>query len=109
MALAPEPVPTPCTPKRAWWAKDDSVELVGDTVGALLARRTASHPDRVALVGVPHGSGQQLRLTYKQLFDEAARVATALAGLTEHGDYVALWAPNVIEWPIVQYGAHSFW
>jgi fatty-acyl-CoA synthase/long-chain acyl-CoA synthetase len=38
------------------------------------------------------------------LFGDACRVATALSGLAERGSYVAIWAPNVIEWPIVQYG-----
>lgn len=84
---------------------DTSVPLVDSTVGGLLAARAAEHPDRLALVGTRHGTGEQARLTYGQLYDEACRVATALAGLTEPGDFVALWAPNVVEWPIIEYGA----
>jgi fatty-acyl-CoA synthase len=91
--------------ERACWQADTNVELVDFTVGGLIADRARAHPDRVALVGVRHGSGETVRLTYGQLFDEAGRVATALSRLTERGSYVAIWAPNVVDWPVVQYGA----
>lgn len=90
---------------RAYWEADRSVELVDYTVGGLLADRARRHPDRVAVIGVRHGSAEPVRLSYFQLYDEACRVATALAGLAERGSSVAIWAPNVVEWPIVQYGA----
>ncbi|MDX1888912.1 class I adenylate-forming enzyme family protein [Mycolicibacterium sp. 050158] len=83
---------------------DDSVELIDLTVGQLLAWRARTHADQPAFVGVRH-DGSPARLTYAQLYDEAARVATALTAVTERGDHVALWAPNVLEWPIIQYGA----
>lgn len=91
--------------ERAYRQADTSVDLVDFTIGGLLVDRARACPDRVALVGVRHGTGEQVRLTYAQLVDEAARVATALSGLAERGSYIALWAPNVIEWPVVQYGA----
>lgn len=56
-------------------------------------------------MGVRHDTGATERLTYAELFDEASRVAAALSALTPAGGLVALWAPNVIEWPIIQYGA----
>lgn len=96
---------SPCRLERAFWENDRSGELVDFTVGGLLADRARTHPDRIAIMGVRHGTGEQIRLTYAQLFDEACRTATALSSLAERGSYVAIWAPNVIEWPIVQYGA----
>jgi fatty-acyl-CoA synthase len=86
------------------WEADRSVDLVDFTVGKLLADRAKAHPDRVAIVGVRHGTGEHVRLTYEQLHHEACRVASALAGLAERGSFIAIWAPNVIEWPIIQYG-----
>lgn len=83
---------------------DDSAELVDLTVGQLLIQRAESHAGHLALVGVRH-DGSSARLTYAQLFDEAARVATALSALAERGGFVALWAPNVLEWNIIEYGA----
>jgi fatty-acyl-CoA synthase len=90
---------------RARWDADRSAGLVDFTVGELLADRANAHPDRVAIVGVRHGTGEQTRLTYRQLHDEASRVARVLAGLADPGSFIAIWAPNVIEWPLIQYGA----
>lgn len=90
---------------KAHWPSDDSADLVDHTVGGLLALRSESHGDHLAVVGVRHDDGTEIRLTYAELFDEAARVATALAELVERGGFVAIWAPNVVEWPIIQYGA----
>jgi fatty-acyl-CoA synthase len=91
--------------KRACWDADRSVDLMHVTVGELLTDRANAHPDRVAIVGVRHGTGEQTRLTYKQLHQEACRVASTLARLAEPGSFIAIWAPNVVEWPIIQYGA----
>ncbi|TWG91679.1 fatty-acyl-CoA synthase/long-chain acyl-CoA synthetase [Nocardioides sp. J9] len=84
---------------------DTSVDLIDLTVPALLADRAAAHPDRLALVGTRHGDGAEVRLTYGELYDEAQRVATAIRQLAEPGEHVAIWAPNVVEWVLVQHGA----
>jgi fatty-acyl-CoA synthase/long-chain acyl-CoA synthetase len=90
--------------RRAHLPADDSAALVDLTVGQLLAQRADSHAGQIAIVGVRH-DGSHVRLTYAQLYDEAARVATALSALAERGSYIALWAPNVLEWAVIQYGA----
>ncbi len=100
-AAAPEPAGS----VPAFVAADRSVPLVDDTVGGLLAARASQHPDRDALVGARHGSGASRRLTYAQLLEEAAGVAAALLAVADPGDLVALWAPNVIEWTVIQYGS----
>ena len=105
MSKAGDQVSVETALQRASWEADRRVDLVDFTVGELLANRATAHPDRVAIVGVRHATGEQVRLTYGQLHDEASRVASALAGLAERGSHVAIWAPNVIEWPIIQYGA----
>lgn len=87
------------------WVRDESVQLSDHTVGSLLAQRAHEHPDSLALLGTPHGAGAQRRLTYRELYGEAVRVARALLRLASPGEFVALWAPNVVEWPIIQYGA----
>jgi len=84
---------------------DTAVPLVEITIGGLLRQRAAERPDDTALVGTRHGTGEHVRLTYAELLDEASRAATAIASLADPGDFVALWAPNVVEWPIIEYGA----
>jgi fatty-acyl-CoA synthase len=76
------------------------VALLGDTIGANLAKAVARYPDRDAAVECVTGR----RLTYAQLdaaVDELAR------GLLTHrlraGDRVGIWAPNCIDWMLLQY------
>jgi fatty-acyl-CoA synthase len=76
--------------------------LLGDTIGANLARTIARWPDREAMVDVPSGR----RWTYAAFGRHVDAVATALldSGL-ERGDRVGIWAPNCPEWTLLQYGS----
>jgi fatty-acyl-CoA synthase len=74
--------------------------LLGETIGANLARTVARFGDREAVVD--RGSGR--RLTYAQLADEVSSVARGLlAARVGKGDRVGIWAPNCVEWVLVQY------
>src|SRR5688500_14955230 len=74
--------------------------LIGETIGANLASTVARLPDNEAIV-VVH---QDVRLTYAQFLDAVTEVARGLHGLgIERGDRVGIWAPNCIEWTLVQY------
>ena len=91
--------------RESLWKREETSALAETTIGDALRSAAERVPSRLAFVGNAHGSGEERRLTYAQLLDEARRVAAALGKLARHGEYVALWAPNVIEWPIVLYGA----
>jgi fatty-acyl-CoA synthase len=74
--------------------------LLGETIGANLARTVAAFGDREALVDVPTGR----RWTYAEFdlaVDEVAR--GLLARGIDKGDRVGIWAPNCAEWVITQY------
>jgi acyl-CoA synthetase (AMP-forming)/AMP-acid ligase II len=86
------------------WRRDDSVPLVDHTIGSLLTARAAEYPDRLALVATAHDGGER-RLTYRELRAEATRVARSLLKVAQRGGFAALWAPNLAEWPVVEYGA----
>ena len=90
--------------RRAHRPADDGAELLDLTVGQLLAQRAVSHAEQPALVGIRY-DGSPARLTYAELYGEALRVAAALRALAQRGSFIALWSPNVVEWPIIQYGA----
>jgi fatty-acyl-CoA synthase len=90
--------------ERAQWEPDDSVPLLECTVGSLLRARAEQVPDTCALVATRH-DGSAARLTYAELLDEAQTVAGGLLALAEPGEHVALWAPNIAEWPVVEYAA----
>jgi fatty-acyl-CoA synthase len=77
-----------------------AVPLIGQTIGENLEATVARWPDREALVS----RHQDLRYTYAE-FDAAVNdVACGLLarGLAK-GDRVGIWAPNVVEWTLVQY------
>ena len=78
----------------------DSRPLLGDTIGGLLDRVTATHPERPALVV----SAQNVRMTYRQFHAEVERVAAGLLALgMERGDRIGIWAPNRAEWVLMQF------
>ncbi|WHU47450.1 class I adenylate-forming enzyme family protein [Gordonia sp. L191] len=95
---------TPGLRSESRWEKDTSIDLDESTIGAVLVRRAHDHPTVVALIATAH-DGSAVRLTYSELLDESRRVATRLRQLVAPGQMIALWAPNVAEWPIIQYGA----
>jgi fatty-acyl-CoA synthase len=75
--------------------------LLGETIDANLRRAVQRFGDREAVVDVATGQ----RLTYAQ-FDAA--VETVARGLLARGvakgDRVGIWAPNRLEWLLLQYG-----
>jgi fatty-acyl-CoA synthase len=74
--------------------------LLGDTIGRNLERAVERHGGREALVS----RHQALRFTYEELDAAVDRVALGLlaAGIRK-GDRVGIWAPNCVEWVLVQY------
>ncbi|MFB6788762.1 linear/branched/unsaturated fatty acid:CoA ligase LbuL [Streptomyces olivaceus] len=92
--------PPPPAPQPSYAHGTSTTPLLGDTVGANLARAVAAHPDREALVDVPSGR----RWTYAEFgaaVDELARAL--LARGVSRGDRVGIWAVNCPEWVLVQY------
>ncbi|MFJ7238959.1 linear/branched/unsaturated fatty acid:CoA ligase LbuL [Streptomyces olivaceus] len=92
--------PPPPAPQPSYAHGTSTTPLLGDTVGANLARAVAAHPDREALVDVPSGR----RWTYAEFgaaVDELARAL--LARGVGRGDRVGIWAVNCPEWVLVQY------
>ncbi len=74
------------------------------TVGQLLAEIAERAPDRRAIVeGIPDVSARR-EWTYAEFFADAQRVARAL--LVDHrpGDRVAVWAHNIPEWLLLEFG-----
>lgn len=80
-------------------------DLRWDTVPALLRAVAAEHGDAEALVD--RSADPEMRLSFADLDDRADGVAAALvAAGVDHGDRVAVWAPNCWEWVVVLLGLH---
>ena len=88
------------------WIPDGSGPplLDGATVGGRLREVAAEVPDRVALVeGLP--TPQRRQWTYGKLLADAECCARYLLQYFEPGEHVAVWAHNLPEWVLLEYGA----
>jgi fatty-acyl-CoA synthase len=75
------------------------------TLGELLSWAAETTPERLALVSGGLDPSAQRRWTYAELHDESVRTARALLRLFEPGERVAVWAPNIPEWIMMEFGA----
>jgi len=93
------------TLERSFWSADGSEPVLETTIGGALREAAARVPDHPALIsGVPD-ERLRCRWTYGELLEEAERVARALVGRFSPGERVAVWAPNLPEWVILEFGA----
>ncbi|MES2929930.1 MAG: AMP-binding protein [Pseudomonadota bacterium] len=100
-------------PALSYWPADTSRPLLDLAAGDALRQAAERHPDRCALVEVvPKGfatltgaTRTDRRWTYAELLAQAERCAHWMLGRFAPGDHICLWAPNVPEWVILQYGA----
>ena len=78
--------------------------LADATIGRSAARGRRRGADRVALVeGLP--TPERRRWTYAELLADAERCARHLLQHFEPGERVAVWAHNLPEWVLLEYGA----
>jgi fatty-acyl-CoA synthase len=88
------------------WIPDGSgpPPLEGATVGGRLREVAAEVPDRIALVeGLP--TRERRQWTYGKLLADAECCARGLLQHFEPGEHIAVWAHNLPEWVLLEYGA----
>lgn len=98
---------------KSHWLADTGADFWHVSCGDALRRAAALAGDLIALVEVtpPHmasvtgASTTDRRWTYAELLADAERCAGWLLARFKPGQHVCLWAPNVPEWVIVQFGA----
>ncbi|TCM68773.1 fatty-acyl-CoA synthase/long-chain acyl-CoA synthetase [Acinetobacter calcoaceticus] len=98
---------------KSYWEADQSIPLNHMTVGDALRNAAALAPEREALIekipqGWPSLTGAaqvDRRWTYAQLLADSLKCADWLLQRFGVGERICVWAPNVPEWIILQYGA----
>ena len=83
---------------------DTSVPVLDTTVGSILRHAASAWPDTLALVQGVEDTAARRTWTYAELLADAERVARALAHRFDKGERVAVWAPNIPEWVLMEYG-----
>ncbi|WP_420134724.1 AMP-binding protein [Rhodopseudomonas sp.] len=99
--------------RESYWAADRSRPVLDVAIGDVLGEVAAQERDRLALVEVvPSGMGSPVGAastdrtwTYAELADDARRCASWLLTQFRTGDHICVWAPNLPEWVVLQYGA----
>jgi fatty-acyl-CoA synthase len=78
--------------------------LVDATVGDVLRSAATRTPDAAALQEVDGDGALGRHWSYAELLADAERLAHALLTRYQPGERIALWAPNIPEWVIAEFG-----
>ena len=74
------------------------------TLGQLLAWAAQTTPERLALIEGKADAAARRQWSYAGLYRDALRTARALRARFEPGERVAVWAPNLPEWVMLEFG-----
>ncbi|WP_047888242.1 AMP-binding protein [Rhodococcus sp. ARP2] len=97
----------------SYFPADVSDPIVEQTVGGLLRECAADSPNLIAIREVVPTQSHSLSgasetdrtWTFAELLGEAEGCAHYLLSQFDRGDRITVWAPNIPEWMILQYGA----
>jgi acyl-CoA synthetase (AMP-forming)/AMP-acid ligase II len=90
---------------RSSWPADNSENVIATTVGDVLRAAAADAPELTALVAGRSDPAVRRSWTYAELLAEAERAARALLEIVSPGERIAVWAPNIPEWVILEFAA----
>ena len=79
--------------------------ILDTTVGGVLRERAAMSPGAEALVEADMEGVIRRRWTYAKLLSESETLARALLSRYRPGERIAVWAPNIPEWVIIEFAA----
>lgn len=85
------------------WEPDTSDSVRDMTLGEALREVAEAVPDRPALIEGITDRNRLQRWTYGELLRDAEQAARALLGRFDPGERVAVWAPNIPVWTILEY------
>ncbi len=89
----------------SFWPADTSEPVLETTVGSILRAAADVAADRTAIVAWGLEPETRRTWTFAELLRDAERAARALLARFEPGEHVAIWAPNLPEWLLLEFGA----
>ena len=87
------------------WAADSSVPIFESTVGSVLRDAAEAAPHQLAIVAYGSDLDSRRTWTFAELLRDAERTARAMLERFEPGEHIAVWANNVPEWLLLEFGA----
>lgn len=75
------------------------------TIGDMLRNAAARYGDKSALEELTFAGEIGRRWTYRDLLSDAERLGQALASRHEQGARIAVWAPNIPEWVLLEFAS----
>jgi fatty-acyl-CoA synthase len=92
-----------------WQSESDGLPLLEISIGDLLDRRAEEIPTQEAIVYSCYpefGGALDIRLTYLEYRERVDAIARGLLALgLNKGDHIAVWAINLLEWPLLEMAA----
>ena len=89
--------------KDSYFSRRFDTTIVLMTVGDALRRSVAQWPDQDALIELDSEGNNARRWTYAELLEESLRLAAVMAGRHAKGAKIAIWAPNISEWIVLEF------
>ena len=89
----------------SYYPADQREQVRETTVGAILREAARAAPELTALIGGHPDPALRRSWRYGALLEDAERCARALLERFEPGERVAVWAPNIPEWVVLEFGA----
>lgn len=90
-------------PSESYAKGPDNPEVQNLTIGDALRAAAAEQPEQIALVAGTAERELRRQWTYASLLQEAEQAAKALLQTFSPGERVAVWAPNIPEWVLMEY------
>lgn len=78
--------------------------LIESTIGDALRAAATAVPDRLAIIEGVADAAERRQWTYAEFLAEAERTARALLTHFEIGSHISVWAHNVPEWAMLEFG-----
>ena len=83
---------------------DTSQPVLETTVGSVLGEAAETNPDWLGLVSGTTDNDQRRRWRFSEIAEETEQIARALLARFNPGERIAVWAPNLPEWVLLQFG-----
>jgi fatty-acyl-CoA synthase len=91
--------------KQSYFPAQADDQVLESTVGGVLRAQAQATPNAEALVEADMAGELRRRWTYRELLADAERLAKALLSRYRPAERIAVWAPNLPEWLILEYAA----